>query len=109
MAARCRQLCASHNAGKARCARHSPLAPPLQGGEAQALSPNRPYTPIWRDRIMAKQLPNPPKVGLVSLGCHKALVDSERLLTNLRADGYALSPSYDDAAVLTAQPREGKE
>src|SRR3546814_4827260 len=51
-------------------------------------------------RIMAKQLPNPPKVGMVSLGCPKALVDSERILTKLRADGYALSPSYDDADVV---------
>lgn len=49
---------------------------------------------------MAKQLPTPPKVGMVSLGCPKALVDSERILTKLRSDGYALSPSYDDADVV---------
>ncbi len=49
---------------------------------------------------MTKQLPNPPKIGMVSLGCPKALVDSERILTKLRADGYALSPSYDDADVV---------
>lgn len=40
------------------------------------------------------------KVGLVSLGCPKALVDSERILTQLRAEGYELSPSYDDADVV---------
>ena len=34
-----------------------------------------------------------PKVGFVSLGCPKALVDSERILTQLRAEGYAISPS----------------
>ncbi|SNB53084.1 SSU ribosomal protein S12P methylthiotransferase [Arboricoccus pini] len=44
--------------------------------------------------------PAPQKVGLVSLGCPKALVDSERILTKLRADGYAISPSYDGADVV---------
>jgi len=38
-----------------------------------------------------------PSVGVVSLGCPKALVDSERILTRLRAEGYAVSPSYDGA------------
>lgn len=38
-----------------------------------------------------------PKIGLVSLGCPKALVDSERIVTRLRAEGYALSPSYEGA------------
>ena len=42
----------------------------------------------------------PPKVGLVSLGCPKALVDSERILTRLRADGYAMSPDYQGADVV---------
>ncbi|TMH63497.1 MAG: 30S ribosomal protein S12 methylthiotransferase RimO [Betaproteobacteria bacterium] len=41
-----------------------------------------------------------PKVGFVSLGCPKALVDSERILTQLRAEGYATSPSYDDADLV---------
>lgn len=41
-----------------------------------------------------------PKVGFVSLGCPKALVDSERILTQLRLDGYEVSPSYDDADVV---------
>ncbi|HEY1075543.1 MAG TPA: 30S ribosomal protein S12 methylthiotransferase RimO [Fontimonas sp.] len=41
-----------------------------------------------------------PKVGFVSLGCPKALVDSERILTQLRAEGYATSPSYDAADVV---------
>ncbi len=41
-----------------------------------------------------------PKVGFVSLGCPKALVDSERILTQLRVEGYDLVPSYDDADVV---------
>jgi len=41
-----------------------------------------------------------PKVGFVSLGCPKALVDSERILTQLRAEGYAISPDYDDADLV---------
>ena len=44
--------------------------------------------------------PNTPKVGFVSLGCPKALVDSERILTQLRAEGYLISPSYDDADLV---------
>ena len=40
------------------------------------------------------------KVGFVSLGCPKALVDSERILTQLRAEGYAISPSYTDADLV---------
>jgi ribosomal protein S12 methylthiotransferase len=38
-----------------------------------------------------------PKIGLVSLGCPKALVDSERILTQLRAEGYVFSPDYEGA------------
>jgi ribosomal protein S12 methylthiotransferase len=41
-----------------------------------------------------------PKVGFVSLGCPKALVDSERILTQLRTDGYQITPSYDGADVV---------
>ena len=40
------------------------------------------------------------KVGFVSLGCPKALVDSERILTQLRTDGYEISPDYDGADVV---------
>ena len=38
-----------------------------------------------------------PQIGMVSLGCPKALVDSERILTRLRAEGYAISPEYTNA------------
>src|SRR6516225_10764259 len=41
-----------------------------------------------------------PKIGFVSLGCAKALVDSERILTRLRSEGYAISPNYDGADVV---------
>ena len=40
------------------------------------------------------------KVGFISLGCPKALVDSERILTQLRLDGYDIVPSYDDADIV---------
>ncbi len=41
-----------------------------------------------------------PKIGFVSLGCPKALVDSERILTQLRAEGYAIAPSYENADLV---------
>ncbi|MEE2879315.1 MAG: 30S ribosomal protein S12 methylthiotransferase RimO [Pseudomonadota bacterium] len=41
-----------------------------------------------------------PKVGIVSLGCPKALVDSERIITRLRAEGYAIAPDYDGADLV---------
>ncbi len=49
---------------------------------------------------MALEITSSPKVGMVSLGCPKALVDSERILTKLRADGYAMSPDYAGADVV---------
>ena len=45
-------------------------------------------------------LPRAPRVGLVSLGCPKALVDSERIMTKLRSDGYDMSPDYAGADVV---------
>src|SRR3954471_20655645 len=45
-------------------------------------------------------LPKPPRVGLVSLGCPKALVDSERIMTKLRSDGYDMSPDYAGVDVV---------
>ena len=41
-----------------------------------------------------------PKVGFVSLGCPKALVDSERILTQLKIDGYEITPHYKGADVV---------
>jgi ribosomal protein S12 methylthiotransferase len=42
----------------------------------------------------------PPKIGFVSLGCPKALVDSERILTQLRAEGYVSTPTYAGADLV---------
>ncbi len=47
-----------------------------------------------------RKLKAPPKVGFVSLGCPKALVDSERIITRLRAEGYQIAPNYDGADVV---------
>ncbi len=49
---------------------------------------------------MALEIPAQRKIGMVSLGCPKALVDSERILTRLRADGYAMSADYAGADVV---------
>tara|TARA_B100001179_G_scaffold232636_1_gene226376 strand:- start:543 stop:1940 length:1398 start_codon:yes stop_codon:yes gene_type:complete len=46
------------------------------------------------------KIPDAKKVGMVSLGCPKALVDSERILTRLRADGYSMSPDYAGADIV---------
>ena len=42
----------------------------------------------------------PPKVGFVSLGCPKALTDSEQIVTRLRAEGYVIAPSYEGADLV---------
>lgn len=47
-----------------------------------------------------RSIPEAKKIGMVSLGCPKNLVDSERILTKLRADGYAMSPDYHGADVV---------
>ena len=50
--------------------------------------------------LTASDRPGQPTIGMVSLGCPKALVDSERILTRLRAEGYAISPDYDGAEAV---------
>ncbi len=50
-----------------------------------------------RARINEPAREGRPRIGMVSLGCPKALVDSERILTRLRAEGYAISPDYTGA------------
>ena len=54
-----------------------------------------------------------PVVGFVSLGCPKALVDTERIVTELRARGYRIGTSYHDADIgqhlrLRQRGRQGK-
>ena len=55
--------------------------------------------PDLAPRALITDAPRPgqPTIGMVSLGCPKALVDSERILTRLRAEGYAISPDYAGA------------
>ncbi|MBT4566822.1 MAG: 30S ribosomal protein S12 methylthiotransferase RimO [Marinovum sp.] len=58
--------------------------------------------PSLRPDLANAQLPEAPRqgqptIGMVSLGCPKALVDSERILTRLRAEGYGFSPDYSGA------------
>ena len=51
-------------------------------------------------RIPDERREGQPTIGMVSLGCPKALVDSERILTRLRAEGYAISPDYQGAEAV---------
>ncbi len=60
------------------------LRPDLARATVPATGPNAPRS-------------GQPRIGMVSLGCPKALVDSERILTRLRAEGYAISPDYKGA------------
>src|SRR5690349_24174812 len=53
--------------------------------------------------VPATMRPRPtpaPRVGFISLGCPKALVDSEQILTRLSAEGYAIAPTYDGADLV---------
>lgn len=68
--------------------------PPGRGGYNRA--PGRAPPSLFQ----ACPMPRNPKVGFVSLGCPKALVDSERILTQLRVEGYDIVPTYDDADVV---------
>ncbi|MDE3123041.1 MAG: 30S ribosomal protein S12 methylthiotransferase RimO [Paracoccaceae bacterium] len=52
---------------------------------------------LARAIVPDERRPGQPTLGMVSLGCPKALVDSERILTRLRAEGYAISPDYAGA------------
>jgi ribosomal protein S12 methylthiotransferase len=52
---------------------------------------------LARARVTETNRPGQPTIGMVSLGCPKALVDSERILTRLRAEGYGISPDYSGA------------
>src|SRR5210317_1521635 len=52
---------------------------------------------LARARVMETKRDGQPTIGMVSLGCPKALVDSERILTRLRAEGYGISADYQGA------------
>jgi ribosomal protein S12 methylthiotransferase len=66
------------------------------------MSTNPPDLRPDRARAAVPETPRPgqPRIGMVSLGCPKALVDSERILTRLRAEGYAISPDYAGAEAV---------
>ena len=51
-------------------------------------------------KALSKTRSGSEKVGFISLGCPKALVDSERILTQLRVEGYEITPHYEDAGVV---------
>src|SRR5450631_3323667 len=51
------------------------------------------------ERVRSRAAPAP-RVGFVSLGCPKALVDSETILTQLRAEGYVIAPTYAGADLV---------
>ncbi|MDE2263020.1 MAG: 30S ribosomal protein S12 methylthiotransferase RimO [Gammaproteobacteria bacterium] len=57
-------------------------------------------SPSRTARRRAKPRERIPRIGFVSLGCPKALVDSERILTTLRAEGYEVSPTYEEADLV---------
>src|SRR5690606_40612973 len=61
--------------------------------DGSILAPYNPRSLRSRDPMPASPSQASPKVGFVSLGCPKALVDSERILTQLRVEGYDLVPS----------------
>jgi ribosomal protein S12 methylthiotransferase len=66
------------------------------------MSPALPVTASLADKVLKVMNLNTkvPTVGFVSLGCPKATVDSEHILTKLRAEGYVVSPTYDDADLV---------
>ncbi len=62
--------------------------------------PAAPAAKVRRASSKAAVKTKAPKVGFVSLGCPKALVDSERIITRLRAEGYEIAPEYKSADVV---------
>lgn len=70
-----------------------PLYPVAMSQNPPNLRPDLAPKPVFDSQPRAGQ----PTIGMVSLGCPKALVDSERILTRLRAEGYAISPDYKGA------------
>jgi ribosomal protein S12 methylthiotransferase len=59
-----------------------------------------PATPADSSPKAKRARANHPRVGFVSLGCPKALVDSEQIVTQLRAEGYAIAPTYAGADLV---------
>ena len=73
----------------------------LQAHHAEVGHKISPQFLVQIDRKAAPLPPKPaPRVGLVSLGCPKALVDTERIITKLRSEGYQVAPDYAGADVV---------
>src|SRR5690348_12551034 len=70
---------------------------PKKRARAKSAAGKRARKPASAGKAAQKR---PAKIGFVSLGCPKALVDSERILTHLRAEGYEVSPTYAAADVV---------
>ena len=65
---------------------------------SNAINSREKRTDIASTRISEHSyLPNAPRIGLISLGCPKALVDSERILTELKNEGYSISKNFKEA------------
>ena len=64
------------------------------------MSPSPSRSPRRRAPAAPRRARRAPRVGFVSLGCPKALVDSERILTQLRAEGYEVAPTYEAADLV---------
>ncbi|MGB6949342.1 MAG: 30S ribosomal protein S12 methylthiotransferase RimO [Methyloceanibacter sp.] len=71
-------------------------APAAKAGAAKGAAPKIGTPKIGTPKIGTPRI-GTPRIGFVSLGCPKALVDSERIITRLRAEGYELSASYQGA------------
>ena len=69
-------------------------------GSSQAIHLSTKAVPSKSPRAASKVVKRNPRVGFVSLGCPKALVDSERILTQLRAQGYDIAPNYAGADLV---------
>src|SRR5207244_7261081 len=61
---------------------------------------NLPFMSQYANAKSRQRVAATPRIGFVSLGCPKALVDSEQILTRLRAEGYAIAPTYDGADLV---------
>src|SRR5262245_2672847 len=78
-----------------------PVGRALKAGPMSALTARKRHRPGSRRTGAGRNRVKPvPRVGLVSLGCPKAMVDSERIITRLRAEGYQLSADYAGADVV---------
>ena len=72
----------------------------VQSDVKQTTTLENPAKVIAEQNAAAKHVENASRIGFVSLGCPKNLVDSERILTQLRTEGYDVVPTYNDAELV---------